>query len=183
MTINATTDVALSAGGTISYSIGVVTPRNATGASDTAHLSATLSDGSPLPPWLKLDPDSHTISGRPPPGTADVVVVITAKNDQGQEAQTVVHFKAGETPKATDKPTGPKDQQGSLMPNSQSRGFADAGSLRPSNLTVLRNTSGERVHISARGGLTAQIRSAHRSHQLTQQAALFRAAEQMLIQS
>jgi hypothetical protein len=44
----------------------------------------------------------------------------------------------------------------------------------------LRQVFGERAHASAKPGLTAQIRSAHRSTQLAYQAALFREAEHTL---
>ena len=159
----------------VSYTIGVDTS-HATGGTETVHLSATLADGSPLPSWLKFDPASR-LSGQPSPGASAVAVLVTAKDDQGHEAQTVVNVKTGATPDGAGKPGG-KGRHGSIMPDSHGRAVADAR-LTPDR-TELRNVINERPHPKARPGLTAQIRSAHRANQLARQAAFFRVAEQTI---
>ena len=155
---------------------------HAPGAAETVHLSATFADGSSLPSWLKFDPASRTLSGTPPPGTSAVVVLVTAKDDQGREAQTIVHIKTGAVPGDAGK-TDTNEQHGSLTLDNPGRAMANAASRPELDGTVLRNIFAERQYPKARPGLTAQIRSAHRANQLAYHAALFRAAEQMIHRS
>ena len=175
-TVSAIQDATLAGNGGISYTIGVETPLSTGNGPDTIHLSATLPDGAPLPAWLKLDPATHTISGRPPPNTGPIVIVITATDEHGHSARTVVHLGTGATPHGAGP--NPKGSHSSLLPDRHGRAAREAAA--PVDLRTLR---GERGHPPVRQGLTAQIRSAHRAGQLAHQAAMLRAAEQMLRRS
>ncbi|NGZ07727.1 MAG: SUMF1/EgtB/PvdO family nonheme iron enzyme [Magnetococcales bacterium] len=50
------------------------------GDGDALTLSATLADGSKLPPWLSFAPSTRTLSGNPPPGQSPITVKITAND-------------------------------------------------------------------------------------------------------
>jgi len=175
LAVSAIPDPALSVNGAVSYAIGVETLHAGSSGPETIHLSASLADGAPLPSWLRLDPATRTISGLPPPGSGPVVIVITATDGQGHSARTVVHIGSH---RGSGTAPNPRGAHNTLLPDSHGRLPLDPRA--PVDLRMMRS---DRAAMTARPGLTAQIRSAHRAGQLAHQAALLRAAEQMLRRS
>ena len=111
----------------------------------------------------------------PPPGSGPVVIVITATDGQGHSARTVVHIGSH---RGSGTAPNPRGAHNTLLPDSHGRLPLDPRA--PVDLRMMRS---DRAAMTARPGLTAQIRSAHRAGQLAHQAALLRAAEQMLRRS
>lgn len=65
-------------------------------AGSSVAFTATLADGTALPSWLKIDPQTGTLTGLPPAGSRDVFeVVVTAQSDAGQKAATRVTLESG----------------------------------------------------------------------------------------
>ncbi|MFC5313771.1 Ig-like domain-containing protein [Azospirillum rugosum] len=59
-------------------------------------LQASLSDGSPLPAWLKFDSGNGTFSGNPPPDLkATISIKVIARDDQGAQATTEFRLNIG----------------------------------------------------------------------------------------
>ncbi|MBW4680306.1 MAG: tandem-95 repeat protein [Microcoleus vaginatus WJT46-NPBG5] len=96
LTVNATANTApvvatpisdrtATAGTVFSYTFAENTFVDADG--DALTYTLTLADGSPLPAWLSFDPQTRTISGTPPEGTAATLdVLVTAKDIAGASA-------------------------------------------------------------------------------------------------
>ena len=71
-----------------------------TRASAIITLRATLTDGRPLPKWLRFDPSTGKFDGEPPAGAPRLLsVLVTARDGDGREASTVfrIRFDAAET--------------------------------------------------------------------------------------
>ncbi|MCW2242495.1 VCBS domain-containing protein [Azospirillum canadense] len=59
-------------------------------------LQASLSDGSPLPAWLKFDSSNGTFSGNPPPDLkVTMSIKVIARDDQGAQATTEFRLNIG----------------------------------------------------------------------------------------
>ncbi|HYE48815.1 MAG TPA: putative Ig domain-containing protein, partial [Azospirillaceae bacterium] len=66
-------------------------------------VTATMADGSPLPPWLTFDPQTGTFKGDPPPdaeGTLEIKV--TAEDNDGRRAEAKFRLSVGEDVPAED---------------------------------------------------------------------------------
>jgi hypothetical protein len=76
-------------------------------------VEARLSDGRPLPPWLKFDPATGTLSGKPPPGLSQRLdVEIVARDAKGHAVRSHVRIDV--------KPTSPARHHGVLEPQLRS---------------------------------------------------------------
>jgi Ca2+-binding RTX toxin-like protein len=60
--------------------------------SDLLVYSATLADGTALPDWLSIDPDTGTISGAAPNDSGSVGIVVTATDAHGGFAQSFFYL-------------------------------------------------------------------------------------------
>ncbi len=62
---------------------------------DVLYLSARLSDGSPLPGWLRFDERRHRFEGRPPEGcTTAFTVTVVASDVDGLTASSSFELRA-----------------------------------------------------------------------------------------
>jgi len=58
--------------------------------------SATLSDGRPLPSWLRIDAQTGKLQGLPPLGTGTLEVQVTAQTPNGESASARVRLNGGQ---------------------------------------------------------------------------------------
>lgn len=57
-------------------------------------VSMTMADGSPLPQWIKFDARTGTLQAQLPENfRGELVLVLTARDDQGKEVKTTVKLK------------------------------------------------------------------------------------------
>ena len=201
-------DVSIGQGGQISYSVGIDTFAHPN-AQAVIQLSATQADGKPLPAWLSFDSKSGTLTGTPPAGmSGEVQIRVIARDDQGREAIAVVRI-GGEGQRTQPAQSGQQqapEGQGQRAqpgqpnaPNAQGRPAVPPGTTpngAPERAPAERHgdasdghsvislasfRDGHRTgHEHSKPGLTAQLKAAHRGAQLAQQAALYRAAAQMM---
>jgi len=62
---------------------------------DVLHLAARLSDGRPLPPWLRFDPGTRRFSGHPPAAFAEeLTIVVVASDVDGLEVASSFRLRA-----------------------------------------------------------------------------------------
>jgi hypothetical protein len=60
----------------------------------TLQVEARMADGSPLPAWLRFDPETGTFMGQPPEDARKPVdVVVTARDSEGNQATTRVRLQ------------------------------------------------------------------------------------------
>jgi hypothetical protein len=73
-------------------------------ADATVLLQAKLANGAPLPGWISFDPRSGTFTTQPPEDfSGEVVIEVTARDEQGNEVKTQFRLRVGDTRLA---PTG-----------------------------------------------------------------------------
>jgi hypothetical protein len=187
-------------GGTVSYTVGVA-DFNSTEPLGSLTLSATLANGRSLPAWLTFDPLTGTLTARLPAGAADIEgcepiggqhatgageaardavdVLMTARDSSGHTAFAHIEIRL---PKAASDKCLPSvrhqhaERDGRPQPND----VAASGMGRDATIERLGDLRGDGIRFSGRPGFAAQVRASHPGLALASQAALLRAAEQML---
>jgi hypothetical protein len=107
-----------------------------TRASATITLRATLTDGRPLPKWLRFDPSTGKFDGEPPAGAPRLLsVLVTARDGDGREASTVfrIRFDGAET----------RREAGRASLSEQLRRVADRGLRLERTLDPARRARGD----------------------------------------
>jgi hypothetical protein len=192
------TNLVVAPGATVNSIVGADS-FNVTDSMSVLTLSASLADGRPLPAWLSFDPQTGILSGRVPSdfagalcntatphsgraarhaGATALDVLITARDAAGHTAFTHVRIA---TPGTQSDECGPGEARGHASldrdPAATARYAEGNDRVAPATLHRLH---GQAARQYVRPGLTAQIKASHPGQHLVAQAALLRAAEQML---
>lgn len=70
-------------------------------------LSATLTDGRPLPNWIHFDPNAGTFEAEVPRAfTGDIQIKVTARDTKGNEVSSVFRFNVGKKIESSKLPSG-----------------------------------------------------------------------------
>jgi hypothetical protein len=74
--------------GSFTYTLPSTTFTDADPGADSFSYTATLADGSPLPSWLSLNPNTGVFSGNPPALATSLSILLTANDGSGQLTAT-----------------------------------------------------------------------------------------------
>ncbi|MET1116704.1 MAG: Ig-like domain-containing protein, partial [Comamonas sp.] len=93
--LRSVSDLAMGFGGRLEWKV----PADIFGHTDplaSIYLSMALADGSPLPGWIRFDARNRTLTVQTPDGVhRELVLQLTARDEQGREVKTPVKLKPG----------------------------------------------------------------------------------------
>ena len=133
--------------------------------SERLEFEATKSDGSPLPKWLKFDPNRLRFTGIPPLGAKTTQVMVTAKDSAGNEVQAYFTVIVNKEP---DHPS-----QRHLSPDVEQPQPAQAPVAKDHEHISLDRVAG------GKAGLTEQIQAAGKPGRLQESRALLDSLKQL----
>jgi hypothetical protein len=125
---------------------------------------ATRPDGSPLPAWLKFDPNKLRFTGIPPQGAMSTEVMVTARDSYGNEVQAYFTVTVNREPRHFNQRNAPP-----------------VGTMQGANAPVARNHGQGIPELVAGGkaGLTEQIQTAGKFGRLQESQALLDSLKQL----
>ncbi|MDO8768754.1 MAG: putative Ig domain-containing protein, partial [Burkholderiaceae bacterium] len=135
----------------------------------------------PLPSWIRFDPATGTISGRPPEDAPAVMQIhLIARDNKGNEASVTFTIKNPKfdrdgSKNAPDKSLSKLKSDGAWIALENGDSDAELAHLDPQAATF-KDVAKGRIDVTGRASLSEQIRQAHRNpasvDRLTQRLAL-----------
>jgi Putative Ig domain len=87
--VKAIAPIAAPKGSTFTFVLAEDTFKHAQSKAEIS-VSAATSDGQPLPDWLKFVPGERRFVGTAPPNVSQVSVVVTARDERGEQVSTTI---------------------------------------------------------------------------------------------
>ena len=120
-------------------------------ASASIQLSAKLSDGSPLPKWLRFDSSRGTFVGQiPDDSQGAMAVIVTARDNAGHTVSTTFRIEVGRGDGAQSSPAKPLPAGGASDTKPLTHGDTNKQSLRHTNHPVGKLAFTQQLKMAAR---------------------------------
>jgi len=127
-------------------------------------LEATLSDGRPLPDWLKFEPSNGSFIAQPPKGVSGVIDIKVTAHDEMGNSDSVnfsIHVYREKARKGDDRPSDGKESNktGDDKPDNDSENIEGDASLTelPENQAAAKILNFNFAHLKGRPSLAEQI--------------------------